>query len=193
MRPLSRKSFMGRAAGGVLLVLLLVGGWFVLDRIMAGRTDHGGTGQPPAAPVVAQMDYDWSVLDLDGGEFPLGETQGKTLFLNFWATWCPPCVAEMPSIQRLYDELKDEGVAFVLVSDQRPATVRRFAQARGFTLPFYTSESDPPEVFRTRGIPATFIASPDGSIVVRHVGAGRWDDEKVVEFIRGLAADEGAP
>jgi thiol-disulfide isomerase/thioredoxin len=109
------------------------------------------------------------------------------VFLNFWATWCPPCVGEMPSIQRLYDTLKDEeGVVFVCVSDEEPDTVRKFVEEKGYTFPVYTMEGERPEDFRGRGIPTTFILSQDGKISFRHIGSAKWDDQSSIDFIKNL-------
>jgi thiol-disulfide isomerase/thioredoxin len=108
--------------------------------------------------------------------------------LNFWATWCAPCVAEMPSLQRLAAATADLDVGFACVTPEQPEVVRGFVAKRGFTLPVRLLEGDPPACFRGRAIPATFIIDKSGRIVMRHTGAARWDDPGVVAFVRGLAA-----
>ena len=127
---------------------------------------------------------EFSLKDLQGNALSLASYKGKVLILNFWATWCPPCVGEMPSIQRLYEKLKDEEVVFVCVSQEDSTKVSRFIKEKGFTFPIYTMKGAPPAVFNTRGIPATFILSSGGKVAFRHVGGARWDDEKAVDFIR---------
>lgn len=64
---------------------------------------------------IDQREYDWQLETIDGQKVNLNDFRGKTIFLNLWATWCPPCLAEMPSIQKLYDQYKDN-VAFVMVT-----------------------------------------------------------------------------
>jgi thiol-disulfide isomerase/thioredoxin len=121
----------------------------------------------------------------------LAETKGKVLFLNLWATWCGPCRMEMPSIQRLYDSMKDE-VTFVLVSNEAPDDVRSFMETEGYTMPAYTSDDTPPDVLSTRGIPTTFIVSPQGEIVLRHVGSADWDKQEVRDFLTETGGVGGA-
>jgi thiol-disulfide isomerase/thioredoxin len=108
------------------------------------------------------------------------------VFLNVWATWCGPCVAEMPSIQRLWEITRDDGVAFVIASDEEPAKISEFLKKRGLTLPVYRMNGKPPPAFHTAGIPATFILGADGRIALRHTGAAQWDHPDTVKFLRGL-------
>jgi thiol-disulfide isomerase/thioredoxin len=108
------------------------------------------------------------------------------VFLNFWATWCVPCVAELPGIQRLYDKLRDERVAFVCVSPEAGPTVNSFIQEKGFTVPVFTLSGDPPPVFKVEGYPSTFIVAPDGRIAFNLTGTAIWDDDSSVRFIKRL-------
>jgi thiol-disulfide isomerase/thioredoxin len=141
---------------------------------------------PPPVPARVPMDYDWRVQGLDGQEIHMTEMKGKVIFLNFWATWCFPCVVEMPTIQRLYDAMKNEEIAFLCVSEEATSRIAMFMREKGFTFPVYTLVGMKPQVFRTRGIPATFIASQEGDIVFRHIGVARWDDDTCVKFLTGL-------
>lgn len=188
MKILNRSFFIGLVAGLILTILIIIGGGYILIRVFTSRT--GGKIesilQPPPFPTQTEMDYNWRVRGLDGKEFDLGKTKGKVIFLNFWATWCPPCVAEMPSIQRLYDKIKTEGIDFICVSDESRTKVSKFVKEKGFTFPIYTLIGEKPQVFKTRGIPATFIISQDGQIVFKHVGGAKWDDKTSVDFIKKI-------
>jgi len=137
----------------------------------------------------AEMPYDWSVEALDGQMLNVADLKGKPIFVNIWATWCPPCRAELPSIQRLYDAVKDEGVAFLLISNETRDQIGGFAESQGLNLPFCRSVQGVPSVFDTRGIPATFIVSPGGQVVMKQVGAYEWDEPRVAELLRRLAAE----
>lgn len=133
-------------------------------------------------------DYSWRLLDLDDAPVEFSRFRGKTVFLNVWATWCGPCVMEMPSIARLasYPALKD--VAFVCVStDDSAATVKQFLADKHWPMTVLRATDTPP-VFSTPGIPATFIIAPDGRVVRSEVGAADWDDPEVVALLEGLAA-----
>jgi thiol-disulfide isomerase/thioredoxin len=166
--------------------------WFPGGNIFSSKKspDKGKTLESrletPSFPSTTLADYDWTVKSLAGQDFKMADTKGKVVFLNFWATWCPPCVAEMPTIQQLHEKLKDEGVVLVCISNEEASKVSRFVNEKGFTFPIYTIRGAPPAVFRTRGIPATFILSPDGKIAFRHIGSAKWDDDKSIDFIKGL-------
>jgi thiol-disulfide isomerase/thioredoxin len=134
-----------------------------------------------------EANYAWNLRSLDGKKISLADLKGRTIFLNFWATWCGPCKMEMPSIQRLYDRMKAEGIAFVAVSDESPADVRSFVRKMGFTFPIYTTGEEPPGVYRHFGIPTIMVISPGGNVVFKHVGCARWDDGAVIKFLRTVS------
>jgi thiol-disulfide isomerase/thioredoxin len=188
MKIFNRNFFIGLVAGLILVILVLFGGSYVLIRSFTSRTDgkRESTLQPPPFPTQTRMDYNWRVQGLDGKELDVGKSKGKVVFLNFWATWCPPCVAEMPSIQSLYEEIKSEGIDFICVSDEDTSTVSKFVKEKGFTFPIYTLVGEKPQFFNTRAIPTTFIISQDGQIVFKHVGAAKWDDKSSIDFIKRL-------
>jgi thiol-disulfide isomerase/thioredoxin len=146
---------------------------------------------PPGAP--GQAEYAWRLLDLDGQPVELSRFRGKPLFLNIWATWCPPCVAEMPSIARLASRPTLKDVAFVCVStDDSPEDVRRFLVGKNWPMTVLRA-TDLPPVFATDGIPATFLIAPDGRIASAQVGSADWDDPSVVALLESLvnSADKG--
>lgn len=188
MKFLNRNFFIGLAAGLILTILIIIAGGYILIRSFTSRSGQKLESilQPPPFPTQTKMDYNWRVRTLDGKELDLGKTKGKIIFLNFWATWCPPCVAEMPSIQRLYDVINSEEIHFMCVSDEDRTRVSKFVKERGFTFPIYTLVGEKPQVLRTQGIPATFIISQDGQIVFKHVGGAKWDDKTSIDFVRKL-------
>ncbi len=181
-----KKFTVGSAA--VVIALVVMGGCVILSTVFQR------SGRPPSIPSASygDMDYNWTVRDLDGQDLNLADLKGKVVFLNIWATWCPPCRVEMPGIQRLYEELAAEGVVFVLASNEDPETIRDFVQDNGFTFPVYSATMWPPPALETESIPATFIVSPEGKIVLRHLGAAQWDHPDVVAFLRGLLQGEPA-
>ncbi|MBR8534979.1 TlpA family protein disulfide reductase [Carboxylicivirga sediminis] len=131
---------------------------------------------------LSDADYNWHIEDLEGNVIQLSELKGEVLFINFWATWCPPCIAEMPSIQRLYDEYKNK-MAFILVSKESKDILQEFIQAKGYTFPVYVLRSREPDVFTSRSIPASFLVSPEGQLMMKKQGAARWDGDKVKALI----------
>ncbi|MCU4176264.1 redoxin domain-containing protein [Carboxylicivirga sp. N1Y90] len=131
---------------------------------------------------VKNSDLNWYVEDLEGSRVEIKELRDKPLFINFWATWCPPCIAEMPSIQRLYDVYKDD-VYFILASSEPAGTLKKFIEKKEYTFPVYVLRQNVPDIFASRSIPASFLISPEGKIIMKKQGAARWDGKKVKHLL----------
>lgn len=135
---------------------------------------------------ISKQDYNWVFETMDGKEINMQEYIGKSVFLNQWATWCPPCVAEMPSIQKLYDKVKDnENVKFVIITNEKRETVKAFMQKRGFSFPVVLARSKTPEVFKSESIPVSFVISPKGEILIKEYGSKKWHSEETVQILTG--------
>ena len=143
---------------------------------------------PTAAEAVSlgTVDPGWTFQTLEGEERSFADLRGKTVFVNFWATWCPPCLAEMPSIQDLYDSLKGENIEFLLISHEPRSVVAEFIVDSDYAFPVYVAEDPPPAVLETQGIPATFILNARGEIVFQHVGMADWNTDECRRFLREL-------
>jgi thiol-disulfide isomerase/thioredoxin len=141
-------------------------------------------------PVLGRIDSGWQLEMLDGRQVSFGSFQGRAVLLNIWATWCPPCVAEVPSIQGLYDSLKNEGVAVVLVTREAPETVRPFVEKKGWHVPVYIARRGMPAVLRTNAIPATFVLNCRGEVVHRHTGSADWNTDDCRGLLRRLQREE---
>lgn len=141
---------------------------------------------PAKIQSLGQADYNWTLKTLDGQEVKLEQFRGKVIFLNLWATWCGPCVMEMPSLQKLYDKMKDD-VVFVLASDESVETVKHFMSQKGFDMPVYVYTDSSPSAYDTFGIPTTFIISADGQIIYKHIGSADWGTQASVDFLRELS------
>ncbi len=175
----------GLIIGGLLTFVLIAGGVFLFGKRMKKRL--GSELRPPGLPTKA-WDYSMELTDLAGTPFDSSQFSGRVLVLNFWATWCAPCVAEMPSLQRLWEQTEDLGVQFAVITREPSGVVQEFLEKRGTDLPIYLLAGEPPECFQSRAIPATFVLDKAGTIAMRHFGAAKWDDDAVVNFVRGLAA-----
>jgi len=134
---------------------------------------------------LSEADYGWFVIDNDGKKISLSNFRDEVVFLNFWATWCPPCIAELPEIEKLYNKF-DDRVNFLLVTNEDPVKVNNFLESRGYNLPVYYSAVAPPEVFSGRALPTTYIISAEGRIVVRKTGAANWDSRATTKIFREL-------
>ena len=132
--------------------------------------------------ILESDDFNWVLVDMQGQQVPFSRFRGETVFLSFWATWCPPCRAEMPNINRLYLEY-GERLRFVLVSDENIEVLTRYLDQNGFQMPVYRMVQNPPEKLLVSTIPTTFLIAPDGRIRVRKTGSARWDGKYFKEYL----------
>lgn len=204
-----RSFWIGFAAGaGSLLVVLALAalaavfhGRRQLDARIAERMAARGTPiqpllAPPPLPALGELGaaefgrvgLDWSLRDLDGQEVAMERFRGEVLLLGFWATWCAPCVAEMPGFVRLERMLAGSGARLLLVTDEPAEVVRVFAREKGLDLPFYLAGEGVPSAIFPPGRPTAFVVDCEGRIVLRHVGGADWGAEPVREFLAALAA-----
>ncbi|AVI51493.1 thiol-disulfide oxidoreductase [Pukyongia salina] len=134
---------------------------------------------------VMLSDYNWTLSEVDGGTKNFSDSHNKVCIVNLWATWCPPCVAELPSMQRLYNRYGDR-VDFYFVSAEDPGTVQRFLQKKNYELPVYIEVERPPAEMQVTTIPTTFLIDKNGRILIQKTGAAKWDSEKVRALLDSL-------
>ena len=117
------------------------------------------------------------------------DLKGKVLFINFWATWCPPCIAEMPSIEKLYGNFKDnENVVFILVdADNDPQKSHAFMEKNGWSLPVYFPGGNIPSDYYTGTLPTTVIVNKNGSITYKNTGTADYGSRKMIDYIKELS------
>lgn len=162
----------------------------MMARLAAQRRPHGM--QLPWLPEIAGLSpaaRSWALHPVQAGAAPpvtLAQLKGRPVFLDLWATWCAPCVAELPAIQALSRQPSAAGTSFVLLSTESESTVREFLRRKAISLPFYIATAPAPPEFSEGVYPATFIIDRDGRIVVRHLGTAKWDDPSVANFLHGL-------
>lgn len=115
--------------------------------------------------------------------------EGKVIFLNIWASWCPPCIAEMPGIQQLYDEYKNRSdVEFILVSmDENIEDAEQFMESRDMDLPIYHYRGRNQEVYSSNLLPTTYVITPDGKIALEEQGMANYNTSEFREFLDTLA------
>ncbi|HUC83092.1 MAG TPA: TlpA disulfide reductase family protein [Flavisolibacter sp.] len=121
------------------------------------------------------------LTDLDSKPIDLAQFEGKTIFLNFWATWCKPCIYEMPSIKRAQDSLHNRGVIFLLASDESSEEIREFQKNN--TYHFNYARVMNLEELGIQGLPTTYIFSPAGELVFSETGFRKWDDSSNMAMI----------
>lgn len=130
--------------------------------------------------------------DGDGNTFNLSSLKGKVVFINFWATWCPPCRAELPSINHLYKKFKDNNqIKFLMVDvDGKYASSSKFMEKHDWDLPVYTVEGDIPQVYLDGAIPTTIILDKEGRLVARHIGGANYDTPEIAKGLSNLIEEQ---
>ncbi len=129
--------------------------------------------------------YNWKLQDEAGHVFDFENTKGKVILINFWATWCPPCIAEMPSLQVLYNDYQDQ-VEFLFVTTDWYSEINPFLKKNKYTFKVYRPLNGSIGLFDVPSIPRTFLIDQNGNIVIDESGAANWNSDKVRATIDGL-------
>jgi thiol-disulfide isomerase/thioredoxin len=123
------------------------------------------------------------LVDLEGNALPLASFKGKTIFLNYWATWCRPCLAEMPDMDKAAQILSKENFVFLAASDEEMEKIKTFAAKYDYSFQFVRSKTS---VFDLdiMALPTTMVIDLNGKIVYNEVGAKDWSSDKELERLR---------
>ena len=154
-----------------------------------GSSTTGPKGSELApAPEIGRLAPDFTLVDLEGNQVSLSDFRGKTVFVNFWASWCPPCRAEMPEIEAVYQEYKDRGVVVIGVDIRETEdVVRQFVEQGGYSWIFILDATGAvSNDYRITAIPTSFFIDKDGIIQVVAIGAmtKRAMETKLAEAMR---------
>ena len=132
---------------------------------------------------------DFQLIDLQGNRQALPDYHGKVVLLNFWATWCGPCRVEMPSMERVYQDLKDEDFAILAISSDPQGSIvtRPFVASQGLTFPIlHDSDYRVSGSYGVRTLPMSFLIDRNGTLIQRVFGARDWNSPEARELIHGL-------
>lgn len=144
----------------------------------------------------------FTLMSAHGSDISLSDYEGKFVLLNFWATWCPPCVKEMPALNRLHNKLNGNNGLEVVGVHVGPAlaTVKQFLKDKPVDFDIVIDKNMSLSSWQVSGLPTTFLISPSGKLIYKATGEREWDSDEMVEFIRGimkeyerLAAAQTAP
>jgi peroxiredoxin len=140
-------------------------------------------------PARARRAEDFTIPTSPDGTFRLSEHRGKVVMLNFWATWCPPCLEEMPALERLYRRHRDAGFSLLAVSlDTDGAKIAPFVARRGLSFPVgLDPRTKVAELYGVRHLPSTFILDREGNIAAVALGAREWDSAASHALVQGMA------
>jgi len=170
----------------------------VLSNLQRGLLATGlWRATPPASPAAlpvqfaslrADYPYPLPLYTLDGRPANLRQFKGKAVLVNLWASWCPPCLAEMPGLQALYQKTDTAKVAFVLISlDANPNKARALLKRKGYTLPVFFPAAPLPAPFDSPSIPSTVVLTPSGQLADRHDGMADYDTPEFRAALEKLA------
>lgn len=176
-----RKQWLNILLTGFVLLILFYppAKVFVLQRLMATGVFNtsANTKREKTAPIVFK--------NTEGELISTESLKGKIVFINFWASWCPPCLAELPSIQNLYNRFKnDNGVVFIMADvDHKLNESTSFLLKRSIDLPVYSPHTMPDQALYDGTLPTTFILDKEGMVLLQHSGIGRYDTPSIIQLL----------
>lgn len=170
-----------RPAGAILLLGLWLGVVPVRGQLLTPESNH-------AAP-------DFTLPDLNGKQISLSDYKGKVVLLNFWATWCPPCRLEMPTIEKAYQKYKTKGFEVLAVSvDAGPkSAIQHFLQELDLSFQVLLDpDMETLRTFRSSALPTTVVIDRRGNIRWRELGYRDWTDPESTKLITGLLGERAS-
>ncbi len=180
--------------GGVLLTLYLTGlhtevlGFFQRGLLKTGIFNPELAVNHDADEVPKPLaDYRLRLINAEGENVSMEEFRGKVIFLNLWATWCPPCIAEMPGINQLFNAVQGEDVVFLMLSvDDDFEKAKNFVEKKGYDFEIYTLAGAIPSMYNSQSIPATFVIDAKGELALVHKGMADYSDNTFKDFLLAL-------
>jgi len=162
--------------------------WLVLLVLVSSATLAQVPGKGLTPLPKGELAPDFELVDSDGAIHRLADYRGKVLIVNFWATWCPPCRAEMPSMERAWAEVKNEGIAMLAINvGEDEDTVFQFTASYPVTFPMLLDlDSSVVQAWPVKGLPTTFVVDPEGRLAYRAIGGREWDDPALLDLVRAL-------
>lgn len=165
---------------GTMQRAMLWTGFFDADTSQIATTD---------GPMLSDSDYRFTMETSDGKTASLSDFRGDVVFVNVWASWCPPCVAEMPTIETLYDNVSShDDIKFILLSmDEEHQKAVDFMEGKEFSMPYYFPVSSLPTQFRSQYLPTTYIISKKGQIIYKKEGIADYSSTNFAQWMIELA------
>ena len=184
-----------RIAGNIVfygLILLLIfnpatKGWLLRQLMAVGLFKAEIKKESPATNLPAGAAA-FSFRDESGTTRSTADLKGKVVFINFWATWCPPCRAEMPALNDLYNQFRDDDqfVFLFLNEDNDRAKAAAYLQSNGFAMPLVSTEGNvPPEIY-SGTLPTTVVLNKEGKFVYKHEGLAKYNTKEFINQLKAL-------
>lgn len=130
----------------------------------------------------------FTLMSAQGHDISLSDYRGKFVLLNFWATWCPPCIKEMPALNVLHNKLKGRNGLYVVAVHAGPAlaTVKKFLKDNPVDYDVVIDKNMSLSSWQVSGLPTTFLINPDGKVIYKATGEREWDSEEMINFIKSI-------
>ncbi|MDF0720171.1 TlpA disulfide reductase family protein [Kaistella sp. PBT33-4] len=160
---------------------------FVLRQLMATGLFNASMDKKDAA-TASQANTDFDFTDEKGNVQNTASLRGKVVFINFWASWCPPCRAEFPSIETLYTQFKNnpDMVFLTINEDNDPAAGKAYLEKEKFSVPMYQSNGNVPAEIYSGSLPTTVVLDKKGKVRLHHAGFANYASDKFVKQIEEL-------
>lgn len=168
----------------ILILALIAGLSACINKNEDSSEESAVTTEAPSAQPASGIAF----TRLDGQHVDLSSLAGKVVVLNFWATWCPPCIREMPSLQSFYNQYQGSPeVEFLVIEvDNKPDLAKSFVEKNNFTFPVYSPAGMIPEAFLGQSIPTTVILNKKGEIAYRHEGMSDFMAQDFLNLFEGI-------
>ncbi|MAP80785.1 MAG: thioredoxin [Aequorivita sp.] len=134
-----------------------------------------------------KADFNLHLVNSKGERVAMEQFRGKVIFINFWATWCPPCVAEMPSINKMYNSIDTDKIEVLMVSvDQKFEKAIKYRDKNNFNFEVYAPVAAIPAMYETNSIPTTYIINSKGELIFTHYGMADYNRQDFKDFLKAL-------
>ncbi len=129
--------------------------------------------------------YSLHLKGINTKNITISDNNDKVIFINYWATWCPPCIAEMPDLQKLYNDYQGK-ITFAFISNENQKKINSFLEKNKLTLPVYNQTSTAPIELNHSSIPTTFIIDKKGNLVIHKTGVANWNSKAFLSKLNTL-------
>ncbi|QIJ89813.1 hypothetical protein C7H62_2004 [Mesoflavibacter sp. HG96] len=188
MKSIKPKFTLSNILFGLFIVLMIIpqSRQFIQIQLQKGLSVFSPSIEDEDERIQLQS-YQWTLQDVNGNIYDFSSARNKVVFINFWATWCPPCIAEMSDLNQLYSDYNDK-VEFLFVTNDDSEKVKAFLTKNGYSLEVYYPMSNHPD-FEVSSIPRTFLIDKNGKIVIDKTGVANWNGVKVRATLDKLLND----
>src|SRR5690554_984989 len=136
---------------------------------------------------ITKADFRMNLVNSKGEKVSMEQFRGKVIFINLWATWCPPCVAEMPSINKMYNAIDKDKVEVLMISfDRKFEKAIDYKKRNNFDFEVYAPIAAMPRMYESQSIPTTYVINSKGELVFTHKGMADYDRQDFKDFLKSL-------